>query len=125
MKAGKREFYGASLKLAHSTAVPGHIRGAILELSKLETLAHNRKQGYATALMHLVCKEADESGTVLILMPRPFGDAELGSTQLETWYERFGFFRIQDDPVLMARGPGGGFGRQNHQGREGVPSAVH
>lgn len=84
------------------------MREGIRELASLEVPAAEQGKGYATSLLHKVCREADAAGIVLVLWPQPFGDhIALSRTQLIDWYARsFGFSVIQPDPVLMARLPG-------------------
>jgi hypothetical protein len=79
------------------------MRDGIRELTKLETPVEHRKNGDATALLHAICDEADTQRLVLLLHVEPFGDADMGSSQLEAWYEKFGFMVIQPEPKLMAR----------------------
>jgi hypothetical protein len=75
-------------------------------LEVLDLSSDNPRKGHATALMRHLCLEADGSGKVLILIPKPFADG-LTQDQLERWYERFGFVLIQTEPSkLMARQPG-------------------
>ena len=103
MTPGLREFKGATLRVAVPESVPEDMRHGLREL--LSVHASNPRKGQATALMHEVCAEADRSGFVLMLRPEPFGD---GMTQdmLEAFYGRFGFTRIQAEPVvLMCRDP--------------------
>jgi GNAT superfamily N-acetyltransferase len=66
-----------------------------------------RGKGYATSLMHKLCREADADNMILVLMPQGFADAAWTDEQLAGWYEQFGFQVIQTEPaVLMARPPG-------------------
>ena len=65
-----------------------------MEVSHVNTDELHRGQGYATKLLEKVCKVADNDTIVLILQPA-----------VNSFYERFGFVKIQDDPVLMARQP--------------------
>ena len=66
----------------------------VLEVSNVATAAHMQRQGWATRLMQRVCRDADLGGTVLVLR-----------ADVDSFYERFGFVKIQQDPVLMARSP--------------------
>ena len=78
------------------------------EIANLEVPAGQQRQGYATTLMHKVCREADAAGIVLLLWPAPYGDAWMSMEQLAAWYAgEFGFSGIQADPMLMARLPDG------------------
>lgn len=105
MKLGKRKFGGATCKLGYSTSIPAHMRGNVIELSAVHCAPEHRRQGFATELLHQVCKEADAAEKVLFLMVKA-GDG-MTSEQLESWYaDKFGFAVIQAEPRLMARMPG-------------------
>lgn len=107
MQTGKRRVGPATLRIRQCEALPQHMRAGTRELCALEVPAAEQGNGYATTLMHKVCREADAAGIVLVLWPQPFGDIALSRGQLIEWYEsRFGFAPIQSDPVLMARLPG-------------------
>ena len=93
----------ATCKVRVSTAIPGHMRDRVRELVKLNVPTEDRKKGYATALLHKVCEQADEASVLLFINVQPYGDIELSKGQLEAWYRRFGFETIQDEPRLMAR----------------------
>lgn len=63
-----------------------------------------RKKGDATKLLRQICGEADEDGTLLLLEPKSDDDAEFDEFLLQNFYRKFGFTRIQKEPiVLMAR----------------------
>jgi N-acetylglutamate synthase-like GNAT family acetyltransferase len=98
----------ATCRVRRTNAVPATMREGIREVACLQVPASEQGKGYATSLMHSVCREADAAGIVLVLWPQPFGDhIAMGKTQLIDWYARtFGFQVIQPDPVLMARMPG-------------------
>lgn len=98
----------ATCRVRRTNAVPVHMREGIREVAALEVPAREQGKGYATTLMHKVCREADAAGVVLLLWPQPFGDhIAMSRDQLADWYARsFGFQVIQDEPVLMARMPG-------------------
>ena len=85
--------------------MPAHMRAGVREVVNLQCKPELRKRGYATTLMHLVCRQADEFEKVLLLYPKAFADGEvMADTQLMDWYCRsFGFAPIQKDPVLLAR----------------------
>jgi N-acetylglutamate synthase-like GNAT family acetyltransferase len=105
MITGIRRNGAASLYVRQCTALPEVMRAKTREVAKLEVQESKQNQGYATSLMHKVCREADEAGLMLVLWPQPFGDnIRLSKQQLIEWYEReFGFMIIQPHPVLMAR----------------------
>jgi GNAT superfamily N-acetyltransferase len=76
----------------------------VLELVRVWTDPDARKHGFATELVKSICDDADIEGVVLMLSPKTFG--AVGMTELQAWYERFGFQVIQRKPiVLMARMP--------------------
>lgn len=97
MRLGKRTVGQASLTLGSSEALPKHLQG-VIEVSEVFTPEGYRKQNHADQLLSLITWEADNYGIVLMLMPE-------GDEWLEQWYEKHGFKRIQDEPVLMARKP--------------------
>jgi N-acetylglutamate synthase-like GNAT family acetyltransferase len=76
---------------------------SVMEVLGVSTQPAHRKEGHASALMREVIRDADKTKTVLILSPRPFG--HIGLLNLRSWYEKFGFVQIQQNPVLMARQP--------------------
>jgi hypothetical protein len=98
----------ASCRVRQTAAVPVSLRESTRELAALTVLACQRNKGFATSLVHKVCREADRAGIVLMLWPKPWGDsAGLSQSQLIDWYGReFGFVQIQPEPPLMARQPG-------------------
>lgn len=98
----------ASCRVRRSLAFPAHMRDGIREVTKVYTPPEHRKQGYATTLMHKVCREADAAGIVLALWPAKYSDGDIDTGALQAWYAReFGFVVIQPEPILMARQPGG------------------
>ncbi len=104
---GKRRYGEASLELRISKALPAHMRDKTRELRNLQTPVEHRKQGKATFLMDCVTEEADDNGITLVLWPAPYGDIDLGRSQLRDWYaRRWGFQEIQAEPLMMARMPG-------------------
>jgi hypothetical protein len=107
MKSGIRRVGAATCMIRQSDAFPDHLKAGIREISRLQTHHTSQNKGYATSLVHQICREADHDRIVLVLWPNPFGDSiSLSRTQLQEWYEReFGFTAIQHDPLLMARQP--------------------
>lgn len=97
---GLRTHKRASLRVMETTSVPEDMRASIREIVSLAS--DERGNGHATALMHQVCAEADMAGLVLLLEAKPFAEG-MTQEQLEKFYERLGFVKIQDEPVLMAR----------------------
>ena len=100
---GKYQRGQASCLVKRSVQVPAEMRDGLREISNLHTPIERRKNGDATELLAALCEEADTHGLVLMLHCKPFGDPELGASQLETWYAKFGFMAIQDEPRLLAR----------------------
>lgn len=106
MKTGPRSVGAASLRIRQCPALPPALQKTTRELVNLETTFAEQGKGYATTLIHKVCREADAANLVLVLTPQPYGDnINLSKQQLEEWYERsFGFHTIQTEPMtLMAR----------------------
>lgn len=109
MPSGERRVGPAHLRVRQCTALPERMRARTREVVDVETPFAEQGKGYATTLMHKVCREADAAGLVLVLSPQPWGDnINLSKEQLIGWYERgFGFAVIQHEPMtLMARMPG-------------------
>ena len=108
MKTGSRSIGPASLRVRRSNALPHDMQDSTREIANLEVPAGQQRRGYATTLMHKVCREADSAGLVLILWPAPYGDTGMSLDQLAAWYaDEFGFAAIQQEPMLMARLPDG------------------
>ena len=105
MEPGTRTNGPASLKLVRMAGIDKSVTQGLLEVKSVKTDKAQRRQGHASALMETVCKEADESKTILVLTPAQFDNGPIGTQQLKGWYERFGFAVIQDKPVLMCRDP--------------------
>lgn len=104
MKLGKRVFGAASCKLGRTVQVPAHMRDGIVELSGLFCPAEQRREGFATSLVDMICNEADDDGKVLLLHVAPYAPGGMSKEQLAAWYAgRFGFQPIQAEPLLMAR----------------------
>ena len=108
MPTGDRTVGYASCRVRQANALPPRMRERTREIVNLEVPAAEQGKGYATTLMHAVCREADKANIVLILTPQPYGDhMSLSKSYLQGWYEaRFGFQVIQHEPLLMARMPG-------------------
>lgn len=104
---GKYQRGEATCFVKRSVQVPVDMRDGLREISKLETPAEHQGKGHATELLKAICEEADTQALVLLLHVAPYGDAGLGASQLERWYEKFGFQTIQAEPKLMARMVGG------------------
>ena len=106
MKTGDRSVGHAKLRVRQCPALPPALQKTTRELVNVETPFSEQGKGYATTLIHKVCREADAAGLVLVLTPQPYGDnINLSKQQLEDWYARsFGFCVIQTEPMtLMAR----------------------
>lgn len=98
---GQRSYMTATCNLIVSTALPVRMRRAVRELHALNVPEEDRRKGYATQLLHDVCREADEQALTLMLSV----DGE-DKARLAAWYSRYGFQPIQATPLLMARMPG-------------------
>lgn len=86
-------------------ALPKKMNKDIREISKLHCDPDSRGKGDATALMKMLCKEADSKKMILVLIVDPFGDdAPLSKAQLHEWYgSTFDFNMIQANPLILAR----------------------
>lgn len=105
MKTGLIKTKFASCEVCESTALPEHLRNHVLEVTAVQVARKHRRRGHATALLRIVCAQADLAGKTLLLNVAPFEDA-MTAEQLQRWYgDRFGFAVIQQDPILMARAP--------------------
>lgn len=105
MQPGTRTDGPASLELVRMAGIDGSVTSGLLEVKSVHTAKTQRRQGHASSLLNLLCKEADESGTILVLTPAQFDNGPIGTQQLKSWYAKFGFEVIQEKPVLMCRDP--------------------
>lgn len=103
MKLGYRECGAASCNVSESAIVKRKLRSHLREITNIYVPLEERRKGWATALLDILTLEADEAGFVLVLQVRDNGDVP--ADVLEAFYRAFGFERIQDAPVLMARPP--------------------
>lgn len=94
---GKREYEGASCWIRMMTDLPMSMRDSVRLLHDLKTDKGMRGKGHASKLLTQVCEEADSIGMTIILMP--------DDGKLEAWYNKVGFERTQDKPVIMVRQP--------------------
>lgn len=103
MNVGAREHKSASLQLCMAQGLPDEMQPLTREILSVQST--NPRKGHATALLWEVCNEADKWWITLIVQPRKFADG-MDDAKLESWYGRFGFERIQDEPcVLLVRSP--------------------
>lgn len=105
MEPGTRTNGPAGLQLVRMAGIDESVTKGLLEVKSVKTVKTQRRQGHASSLMALLCKEADADGTILVLTPEQFDNGPIGTQQLKGWYERFGFAVIQEKPVLMCRDP--------------------
>lgn len=107
MTPGPRTHAGARLEIKSMPLPEGFDEPKhVVQLVGLYTEPDKRRRGDATWLMCEVCVEANESKTVIVLEPEPGEDGPLDAAALESFYRRFGFEKIQSEPiVLMARRP--------------------
>lgn len=102
MTPGPRTYKQATLTVAVPSGLPEDMREDFMEI--LSVRSDNPRKGHATALMHMVCTEADRAGKLLMLKVGAFDDGGMNNEQLAKWYGRFGFVEVQKEPaVLMAR----------------------
>lgn len=106
IELGFRRVGAASCVLQKPEALPVHMHEAIIEVTKVQVPVKHRNQGYATTLLHKVCREADQAGKTLFIQVESFTDDPIPRPVLESWYSKnFGFAPIQAEPLLMARMP--------------------
>lgn len=98
---GERKVGSAVLELVKTNAVPDHLRHSIREITKLSTAETERRKGFATALLNMICYEADKNKILLILTAESTG--AMTNKRLVKFYQSFGFKKIQNGPILMAR----------------------
>lgn len=105
MRPGKRQLQSAELTVSLSDAVPFHMRNMTREISHIFVPACDRRQRLATALMNMVCQEADANGITLLLTAQPYDTGGPDSMELQSWYALFGFRALQDAEAgtIMAR----------------------
>jgi hypothetical protein len=99
MRPGRRELGPASVMVAISQAVPPHMRPGTREVSQLLVPAEHRRKHLATALMNLICQEADANSITLLMIAQPFDEGGPDEDQLIDWYTLFGFKTLQDTPT--------------------------
>ena len=92
---GHREYEQASCTIRMIADLPMSLRDSVRLVHDLYTTPGKTGQGEGTKLLKSVCEEADSLGITLILMP--------DNDKLEAWYNKHGFTRTQDNPVIMAR----------------------
>lgn len=104
MTPGPRTHRSASCRIAIAEGLPEEMRKVTRELLEFRSL--NPRKGHASALMHQVTAEADRAWITLLIQVRPFHDSGMTQAQLESFYARHSFEKIQDTPVvLMVRSP--------------------
>ncbi len=104
MTPGPREYRQATLRVAVAECLPVDMQDGTRELVSLES--KERRHGHATSLMWMVCHEADAARIVLVVQPKSFGSGGMDDEQLQKFYSRFSFVKIQEEPVvLLARSP--------------------
>lgn len=105
MRPGKRQIASAELTVSMPDAVPEHMRDRTREITHVFVPAADRRQHLATALMNLVCQEADANGVTLILTAMPYDAGGPDALELQSWYALFGFRPLQESETgtIMAR----------------------
>lgn len=72
-------------------------------VTRIEVGAEHRGQGYGSALLRMLCADADEEAATLVLSVSGDGSAgAMSNHDLTRWYERYGF---EDRGVAMVRDP--------------------
>lgn len=81
------------------------MRKDIREITNVDCPPEARGQGYATAMLKAICKEADTKRMILMLTVEPFGtNPPLDKARLLEWYTTsFDFNAIQAEPLILAR----------------------
>ncbi len=79
------------------------------ELTRFHVPPAKRGCGAGSRLLQKVCREADGAKKALLICVNPFDEAERTAEQLEAWYGRYGFERIQAEPLVMCRQPRSAF----------------
>ena len=104
MRPGRRELGVASVMICISDAVPVHMKSAIREVSHLHVPLEHRRKHLGTALLNLICQEADANSITLLLIAQPY-DGGPDEDELTAWYAKFGFTELQDTVkgVMMVR----------------------
>jgi len=97
MKTGTLQLGNASLHLGYPQIVPGNLRGFAREITEFHVPEEFRGKGEGTELLKDVCEQADQNKILLVLIA--------DTQKLAMYYERFGFFAIQKEPMLMVRPP--------------------
>lgn len=105
-----RRVGGASCSIRMCGALPKEMQTGSREIYELWTDRGQRRRGFATTLMHSICRDADEARILLIVIPKvyDFESDAMDQESLEAWYTCvFGFQLIQKELVrIMARVPG-------------------
>lgn len=94
---GKRQYMDATCNVRMNTGLPLRSQKLVYEVHNLQTAPGMRGKGQGTKLMQQICADADRLGKILMLVS--------DNTQLEKWYNKFGFERVQEKPILMFRHP--------------------
>lgn len=105
MRPGRRELGVASVLVSISEAVPAHMKAGTREVSHLHVPVPHRRKHLGTALMNLICQEADANSITLLLTAHPEEEGGPDEDQLIAWYALFGFTELQDtvNGVMMVR----------------------
>lgn len=105
MRPGRRELWAASVMIGISQAVPQRMQAGTREVSHLHVPFAQRRKHLGTALLNLVCQEADANSITLLLIAQPYDEGGPDESQLLAWYARFGFLELQDTPkgMMMVR----------------------
>jgi GNAT superfamily N-acetyltransferase len=84
--------------------IPDYYEG-MTAISRIHVLPLFRRIGYGTMMMNRICREADQEHVTLCLQINPYG--EMSYDQLATWYESFGFAKVDSPEEFYVRQPSG------------------
>ena len=101
MQLGPRVLGAASLEVVTCQALPARMRPVTRELLRFEVDPMERGKGYGSALLKMVCAEADKHRIVLLLTV----ENQVRTADLLRLYSRFGFVTLPEKgrTKLMAR----------------------
>lgn len=102
---GKRIYGPASLFLCIPASLPHTMHDHVREVVGVYVEPQRRQRGIATELMQGLCREADATGMILMLIVEPGPDTRMTNEQLRVWYAGFGFVIAQLTPAVMMYRP--------------------
>ena len=94
----------ASAKLSDLDGLSKSAQVQCKYLSHLYVEPKHRKLQQATKFMNQLCLEADQAKITLIINPVPYDEYNnISVDNLVTFYSKFGFTNLQDEPLLLVR----------------------